>query len=340
MFGNSGTLPLPRPLGRRVDTLAQSFMRQRLGSQMDFSTPQGEPALLPPNSVSWRIFKNPVALFIGGVAAVLLELAEPRVRDAIWQHSTFSSDALRRLQRTGLAALVTVYGPRTKAKAMIEGVVRMHGRVSGRTSEGEPYHATDPELLDWVQATAGFGFMEAYQVYVHRLHFFERDAMFAEARPVALLYGAVGAPTSQAELYALFDVMRQQLVASPIVLEFLQIMEDVPVLPGVAQPLQRPFLKAAVEILPRWVRKRLALGDHWTLKPWERAFVKTTAAICERIVLPSSPAVQSCRRLGLPENYLHRRHKAPRHEQYGRDHAGFDARIRESDGLKVRQWPP
>ncbi|WP_367117511.1 oxygenase MpaB family protein, partial [Mesorhizobium sp.] len=65
-------------------------------------------------------------------------------------------------------ALVTVYGPRTQAKAMIEGVVRIHGRVSGQTSEGEPYHATDPELLDWVQATAGFGFMEAYHVYVHR----------------------------------------------------------------------------------------------------------------------------------------------------------------------------
>lgn len=307
MFGNSGIIPLSRPLERRVDILAQSFMRQRLGYQMDFSTPQGEPALLPPTSVSWRIFKNPVALFIGGVTAVLLELAEPRVRDAIWQHSTVRSHALRRLQRTGLAALVTVYGPRTKATAMIEDVVRMHGRVSGRTSEGEPYHATDPELLDWVQATAEFGFMEAYHVYVHRLHFFERDAMFAEARPVALLYGAVDAPTSQAELYALFDLMRQRLVASPIILEFLEIMEEVPALPGVARPLQRPFLKAAVEILPRWVRKRLALGDRWTLKPWERAFVKTTAAICESIVLPLSPAVQSCRRLGLSESYLYRR---------------------------------
>ncbi|MER9020443.1 oxygenase MpaB family protein [Mesorhizobium sp. M0898] len=307
MFRNSGIISLPRPLERRVDTLAQSFMRQRLGSQMDFSTPEGEPALLPPNSVSWRIFKNPVAVFIGGVTAVLLELAEPRVRDAIWQHSSFRSLALRRLQRTGLAALVTVYGPRSKAKAMIEDVVRMHGRVSGRTSEGEPYHATDPELLDWVQATAEFGFMEAYHTYVHRLHFFERDAMFAEARPVALLYGAVGAPTSQAELYALFDVMRQRLVASPIVSEFLEIMEEVPALPGVARPLQRPLLKAAVEILPQWVRKRLELGDRWTLKPWERAVVKTTAAICDSTVLHSSPAVQSCRRLGLSESYLYRR---------------------------------
>ncbi|TJV30218.1 MAG: histidine kinase, partial [Mesorhizobium sp.] len=64
MFGNSGILALPRLIERRVDTLAQTFMRQRLGSQMDFSTPQGEPALLPPNSVSWRIFKNPAAMFI------------------------------------------------------------------------------------------------------------------------------------------------------------------------------------------------------------------------------------------------------------------------------------
>lgn len=57
MFGNSGIIPLPRPLERRVDTLGHSFMRQRLGSQMDFLIPQGEPALLPPNSVSWRIFR-------------------------------------------------------------------------------------------------------------------------------------------------------------------------------------------------------------------------------------------------------------------------------------------
>ena len=40
---------------------------------------------------------------------------------------------------------------------MIAGVVRRHDRVAGQTSEGEAYHANDPILLDWVQATAGFG---------------------------------------------------------------------------------------------------------------------------------------------------------------------------------------
>jgi len=306
MFITSSIIPLPFPLEHRVDAFAQSLMRP--GYPMDFSTPHGEPALMPPHSVSWRIFKNPVSLFVGGVTAVLLELAEPRVRDAIWQQSSFCSDPLRRLQRTGSAAMVTVYGPRTKAKTMIDAVVRMHERVSGRTSDGEPYHANDPELLDWVQATAAFGFMEAYHRYAHRLDSVERDALFAEARPIALLYGAVGAPTSQADLYTLFEARRQRLVASPIVAEFLAIMEKVPALPGAARSLQLPLLKAAVDILPLWVRKRLALGDRWTLKPWERALVGSMASICDRIVLPSSAAVQSCRRLGLSDSYLYRRH--------------------------------
>jgi hypothetical protein len=32
------------------------------------------------DSVSWRIFKDPVSVFVGGIAAVILELAEPSVR--------------------------------------------------------------------------------------------------------------------------------------------------------------------------------------------------------------------------------------------------------------------
>jgi uncharacterized protein (DUF2236 family) len=51
--------------------------------------PAGEPALAAPDSVSWRVFKNPVSLFVGGVTAVILELAEPRVRTGVWEHSSF-----------------------------------------------------------------------------------------------------------------------------------------------------------------------------------------------------------------------------------------------------------
>lgn len=155
MFNQSTAFPLPPFVHDHIDKAAADLLGMS-GHSFDFSLPAGEQALVPANSVSWRIFKNQVTLFIGGVSAVLLEFAEPKVRDGVWQHSTFRKDALTRLQRTGLAAMVTVYGARSQAEAMIAAVVRRHGNVEGATSSGERYNANDQDLLDWVQATAGF----------------------------------------------------------------------------------------------------------------------------------------------------------------------------------------
>ncbi|RLM48855.1 DUF2236 domain-containing protein, partial [Halobellus sp. Atlit-31R] len=85
----------------------------------DFSRPPGEPALAPHDGVAWQVFANPVALFIGGVAAVLLELAEPSVRAGVWENSSFRRDPVMRLRRTGFAAMMTVYGPRSAAQQLI-----------------------------------------------------------------------------------------------------------------------------------------------------------------------------------------------------------------------------
>jgi uncharacterized protein (DUF2236 family) len=304
VIASLGAILLPGPLQRQIDELAQSFLQPQ--QTIDFSRPKGEPALIAPDSISWRMFKNPVAVFIGGVTAVLLEFAEPRVRDGVWQHSSFRSHPLNRLRRTGLVAMVTVYGPRSKAEAMIAGVVRRHERVTGWTSVGEPYRANDPELLNWVQATAGFGFTEAYHAYARCLTADEREALFIEALPSARLYGATGAPASQDELDAIFEVMRPRLVASRIIFEFLEIMEHAPILPVPARPVQRVLLKAAAEILPIWVRERLGLGPRWTLRLTERAVVRALALASDRLMLRSSPAIQSCRRLGLPDTYLYR----------------------------------
>ena len=88
---------------------------------------------------------------------------------------------------------------------MIENVRRMHDRVEGTTPGGEAYRANDPELLNWVQATASFGFLEAYSAYVCRLSAAEKDSFYADARRSAELYGATGAPRSAAEFEEMFD---------------------------------------------------------------------------------------------------------------------------------------
>src|SRR5260370_6933963 len=164
---------LPRlclwPLETHLDQMTVRLLQTRGSREVDFSKPVGEPALVGVDSVSWRIFKNPVSVFVGGIAAVILELAEPSVRSGVWEHSSFRTNPVRRLQRTGMAAMMTVYGPRNAAEKMIAGVVRRHDTVSGTTPDGEAYHANDRKLLDWVQATAAYGFAEAYNRYEHPL---------------------------------------------------------------------------------------------------------------------------------------------------------------------------
>lgn len=304
-------LPFEGLLVRHLDKASRALLLPDDGQAVDFSAPAGEPALAPPDSVSWRVFKNPVALFIGGVTAVILELAEPRVRTGVWRHSGFRKDPVRRLRRTGLAAMVTVYGARSTAETMIAGVRRMHERVRGVTPAGEAYYANSPELLAWVQATAGFGFLEAYHTYVAALPLGDRDRYHREGEAAAALYGAAGAPRSEAGLDALLEAMRPRLEPSPIIFEFLEIMRTARILPPLLRPVQPLLVRAAVTLTPQWARAQLGLGGRYGLRPWERAIVRQGGALADRIVLESSPAVLACRRLGLPANYLYRRSGPP-----------------------------
>jgi uncharacterized protein (DUF2236 family) len=282
-------------------------LQPRAAARVDFTRPAGEAALIPADSISWSVFKNPLALFIGGSTAVLLELAEPRVRSGVWDHTTFRTDPLARMQRTGLAAMVTVYAARSTAEKMIRGVNGMHARVRGVTPEGDGYRADDPELLDWVQATASFGFLEAYARFVRPLSPAERDRFYAEGAEAGRLYGALGAPRSCAELDARFACMRPKLEASPIVFEFLEIMRGAEILPRPLRPLQHLLLRASVEITPAWLREQLGLGPEHGLRPWEVRIVRVLGRLADRAALPGSPQALACQRLGLPARWLYRR---------------------------------
>lgn len=245
-----------------------------------------------------------MTLFIGGVAAVLLELAEPRVRHGVWDHTSFRQNPIERLQSTGLAAMVTVYAPETAARAMIARINRMHAQVSGTTLTGEPYRADDPELLRWVHATASYGFVQAYRRFGARLSSAELDSYYAECAPVAALYGALGAPRSEAERALLFEEMKPKLRPSAAIDEFLGIMASVPALPRAARPAQGLFIRAAVDILPPELSSRLLVGER-RLRSWEGPVVRVMANAAGQMILHSSPAVQACRRLGLPDDWLY-----------------------------------
>lgn len=271
---------------------------------VDFGAPAGAPALFAPDSTTWRVMKNPVALIVGGIAAVILELAEPRVRTGVWEHTSFRRDPVTRMRRTGYAAWVTIYAPADAARAMIAGVVRGHARVEGVTPAGMPYRANDEELLNWVQATAGFGFFEAYRRFVRPLSQHELDAVYREGAEAAALYGAIGVPQSAAEMGAYFDTMRGKLERSNIVFEFLDIVRAAPILP--LRGVQRMMIRAAVEITPRWARDLLGLDRRYGLRRGEATLLRAMGALSDRFVIEDAPPAQACLRLGLPANYLYR----------------------------------
>ena len=298
---------LPRPLRRRLESGLAGLLRPAGSGDDDFLLPRGEPALLDCDSVSWRVFKNPLAIFVGGVAAVILELAEPRVRSGVWEHTTFRSRPLERLRGTGYATMMTVYGPRSRAEAMIAGVSRRHTAVRGVTPEGLPYDATDPELLDWVRTTACFGFLQAYQAYVRPLDVRDRDRFYAEGKPIAWRYGAEATALCEAEQQALFGRMSARLRPSGTIFEFLRIVGAMPALPAPLQPVQRLLVRAAVQLVPPPLRPALGLGAAWDLPPGSGALLRGLGAAADRVVLASHPAVQACRRLGLPDDYLQAR---------------------------------
>lgn len=300
-----GPLLLPAPLQRRLEATASTYFAAPPGHDIDFSDPPGEPAFTAPDSLSWQIFKNPLALFVGGVAAVILELAEPRVRTGVWSAGNFRIDPAARLRSTGLAAMMTVYGPRSRAKAMIAAVRRRHNDICGVTEDGEPYHANQPELLDWVYATASFGFLEAFHAYVKPVDTPQRDRYYAEGRVAAGLYGATGTPVSQHGLGALMRRMDGRLQRSPVVFEFLAIMRRASLLPGPLIHAQPMLVKAAVELVPGWIRERLGLDARWSLQPWERLLLRRCGTSADRLMLRSCPPVLACRRLGLSDDYLY-----------------------------------
>jgi uncharacterized protein (DUF2236 family) len=275
-------------------------MKRYMGWDIDFLSPPGEPAYASPDSVQWRVYKNPVALALGGVCAVLLEFADPRIRSGVWDHSVFPKDPLGRGRRTAMAAQIGVFGPRSAADQVTDRIGRLHARVSGATPAGVSYQATDPALANWVSATASYGFVMAYHRFVAPLSSEEIDRFFADAVTVGGLYGASDPPRSLEAFYALCDAMASGFEAHAINEEFLDIMRSGRAAPGVPRWLQGQMAAASISLLPPEVRAVLGLGPDYDLTTLGRFTVRRVARLADRVPQSRSPAAQASQRLGLP----------------------------------------
>ena len=98
----------------------------------------GEPGLLGPDSVSWRILGDS-SVFVGGIRALVVQSAHPEVAAGVEDHSTYREDPLGRLSRTAVYVTETTYGAIPEVEAAVAVVREAHRPITGTSERGCPY---------------------------------------------------------------------------------------------------------------------------------------------------------------------------------------------------------
>jgi uncharacterized protein (DUF2236 family) len=226
-----------------------------------FAEPAGDPGLMGPGSVSWKVNGDIGSVTLAGVAAIGLELLHPSVMAGVGQQSSYREDPFRRARTTFGWVITTTFGSTAAAEALIARVKRMHARVNGvRPDDGVPYSALDPELIAWVHTAIPWMAMTAYERFAGPLTTAEKDSYLAEQSVVALKSGAEEVPVTVSELEAYVEQMRPKLRSTELLREFFEFLVDGPLgaLRGLG-PLERPAKRfqvaSGMSLAPRWAQE-------------------------------------------------------------------------------------
>jgi len=165
-----------------------------------------------PESEIWRVNRYANGLLFGP-AAVLLQVAHPRVAQGVADHSDFRDDALGRLRRTLSTVNRIAFGTKTEAEEMRARLSAVHGGVKGTTSEGmagpRGYSAFEPDLLMWVLATLIDASIKGYEFVWEPLNRDRRERFYRDFRRFGTYFGLgekVG-PSSYGEFVEYYEEM-------------------------------------------------------------------------------------------------------------------------------------
>lgn len=218
----------------------------------------GDPGLLGPESVSWRVIGDTSA-FVGGIRALLIQTAHPEVSAGVEQHSRYRDDPLGRLSRTSVYVTETTYGSMPEVEAAVQAVRTAHRPVKGRSERDLPYSAGNPAMAAWVHNVLTDSFLVAYQTYGgSKLTADEADRFVEEQTRIGALLGAAPLPTTAAELSAWVtdhpELARSQAEHNAV--KFLRR-------PPLSIPVQlgyQPLLQAAVATVPPRIRDIIGMS--------------------------------------------------------------------------------
>lgn len=214
-----------------------------------------------PESVAWRVHAD-ASMFVAGMAAFALQALDPRAMAGVWDHSRFGTDFFGRTRRTAEFVQGVVYEPSAAAARRCLLLRGVHDRVVGRTPDGRPYSANDPELLEWVHVTEYLAIAAANRRFAaHPMSVAELDRYVAEVARVGAEVGVVDPPRSWADLEAAFRRHRPQLALGEQAATAVRFLEQPPMLALAARPPWRAVWAGAVACLPPAARALLRLDQ-------------------------------------------------------------------------------
>jgi uncharacterized protein (DUF2236 family) len=224
-----------------------------------FREPAGDPGLLGPDSMAWRVHSFPAGMLTGGFAALMLQSLHPLAMAGVDEHSDYRTDPVGRLNRTARYVTVTTFGPTEQAEAAFAKVRQIHTYVHGAAPDGRPYRADDPDLLTWVHTAETWCFLAGYQTFAgNRLTKAEGDQYFAEVAPFAERLGAADPPRSAAEAEAYLTRIRPELRVTPAALAALSFLRGFGRNPQ-ETAATKVLMNGGISLLPGWARSELGV---------------------------------------------------------------------------------
>lgn len=245
------------------------FLRRRLVAKVRgvFNDIEGGEQPVPPSDLALferdspirMVHADVVAMMVGGIRSLLLQMLHPQALQGVLDHSDFRHDMHGRLRRTAWFIAVTTFGHREEAKRAIERVNRIHARVSGTLPDGTAYTARNPRVLAWVHVAEATSFLAAYLRHVRPdMPAHEQDTYFRQFALVARALGADPVPLDRVEAGAIFRDLRSELSSSPAAREVAElVLTQRP--EGAPRALQTVLGAEAVALLPPFARSMLGL---------------------------------------------------------------------------------
>lgn len=219
----------------------------------------GDPGLIGPDSVSWRVLGD-AAVFAGGIRALVVQSAHPEVAAGVDDHSTYRDDPLGRLSRTSAYVTETTYGAMPEVDAAVAVVRQAHRPITGTSERDRPYSAARPEMAAWVHNVLTDSFLAAYQAFgPEALTPTDADRFVAEQAKVGRLLGAAPLPETADGLrsWIVDHRDRAESQAQRNAVDFLQN-------PPLAPPIRvgyRLLYHAAATTIPNEIKRQLGIHE-------------------------------------------------------------------------------